>query len=65
MNERKFKLYCSKLDPVAKYNIPEAKKGFHESEKSKKIHLTQISDKQIEEFLFSKVDNSKGNVIYM
>ncbi len=65
MTERKFKLYCSKLDPVQKLNTQEARKNFQEIERNKKTHLSQITDRQIEDFLFSKVDNTKGNVSYL
>ena len=52
MRERKFKLFVSKGPP---HGI-EARQEFAKGESLKKLHLDQLSDRQIESFLFSKTD---------
>lgn len=60
MRERKFKLFVSKGAPPHGF---EARQDFNKGESLKKLHLDQLSDRQIESFLFSKTDQSKGNEI--
>ena len=60
MKERKFKLFISKS---ATTHVGDARLEFNRGESLKKMHLDQLSDRQIESFLFSKTDQSKGNEI--
>ena len=60
MKERKFKLFLGKLPNSI--SPQEAKAEFYNLDSLKKQHLTHLSDEQIETFLFSKVDQTKGNV---
>lgn len=62
MRERKFKLFVSKSTGNTAHGI-EARQEFMKGESLKKMHLDQLSDRQIESFLFSKTDQSKGNEI--
>ncbi|TNV86713.1 hypothetical protein FGO68_gene4505 [Halteria grandinella] len=59
MKQRKLKLYLSKCQ--ASQDVGRAQ--FNKSEQMKKDHLENLSDSQIEQFLFSKIDSSKGNEI--
>eukprot|EP00347_Sterkiella_histriomuscorum_P019885 403339939 len=61
MNERKFKLHLSKNGKKDQAN--ELRKEFNRLEQLKMQHLSTLSDRQIENFLFKKVDPSKGNEI--
>jgi hypothetical protein len=61
MRERKFKLFLSKSSNPTQ--TAEVRNDFQRAEALKKQHLDNLSDRQIESFLFSKIDQSKGNEI--
>ena len=61
MRERKFKLFLSKSSNPTQ--TAEVRNDFQRAETLKKQHLDNLSDRQIETFLFSKIDQSKGNEI--
>lgn len=60
MRDRKLKLFLAKAGGTGK----EALRLFHRQEDVKGGHLRLLEDKQIEAFLFSKVEQTKGNVRY-
>lgn len=62
MKDRKLRLYQQKKDQNKDLSYTEVIEQFQKVEELKRQHLSGISDKKIEGFLFKTVEQGKGNV---